>query len=63
MKLQPGNSYSNVSSLSWNRSQPVAAVKTVVKYNEGSRTPEEQLRPTKPSYAQALKPNTTTLKK
>ena len=63
MKMQPRNSYSNVSSLSWNRSQPVSAVKTAVKNNEGSRTTEEQPRPTKPSYAQALKPNATTLKK
>ena len=43
--------------------KPKSAVKTVVDNNEGSRTTEEQPRPTKPSYAQALKSNTNTFEK
>ena len=43
--------------------KPKSAVKLVVNNNEGSRTTEEQPRPTKPSYAQALKSNTNTFEK
>ena len=43
--------------------KPKSAVKTVVDNNEGSRTTEEQPRPTKPSYAQALKSYTNTFEK
>ena len=38
-------------------------MKTVHNNNEGTRTTEEQPRPTKPSYAQAVKVNTNTLEK
>ena len=48
--------------LSW-KYKPKSAVKTVVNNNEGSRKTEEQPRPTKPSYAQALDSNTNTYKK
>ena len=48
--------------LSW-KYKPKSAVKTVVNNNEGSRKTEEQPRPTKPSYAQALNSNTNTYKK
>ena len=34
--------------------KPKSAVKAVINSNEGIRTKEEQPRPTKPSYAQAL---------
>ena len=40
--------------------KPKSAVRTVVNNNEGGRTTQEQPRPTKPSYAQALKSNTNT---
>ena len=43
--------------------KPKPEAKTVVNNNEGSRTTEEQPRPTKPSYAQALKPKTNTFEK
>ena len=43
--------------------KPKSAVKTVVDNNERSGTTEEQPRPAKPSYAQALKSNTNTLEK
>ena len=43
--------------------KPKSAIKTVVNNNEGSRTTEEQPRPTKPSYAQALNSNTNTFEK
>ena len=43
--------------------KPKSAVKTVIDNNEGSRTTEEQPRPRKPSYAQALKSNTNTFEK
>ena len=43
--------------------KPKSEVKTVVSNNQGRRTTEEQRRPTKPSYARALKSNTKTFEK
>ena len=43
--------------------KPKFLVKTSVNKNEGSRTTEEQPRPTKPSYTQALTSNTNTFEK
>ena len=45
------------------RYKPKSGVKTDVNNDGGSRTTEEQPRPTKPSYAQVLKSNTNTFEK
>ena len=54
-KLLQQQKFKKFSSLKY---KPESAVRTVVNNNEGGRTTQEQPRPTKPSYAQALKSNT-----